>query len=241
MKLAWIKDWVVWATIIWGVLWAVVIGCHFLFSEKTLLLNEWGDLVAGISAGLAFLWLVRGYYQQRDELRLNTKELKRMSDEAAQQTKSMRESLSILKAESEANQASRDREFEPMVYTSNTAKDDNGTRLTLVNDGSNVTLIKQASTSREDHIFLPIGTMLGANHTHEIVLQESEVASSRQEEVNGGSVVYIYFKDRINRSGRISIATDRERAQHEITYDEAYAKHTTLPTLPPSPDSISPP
>ena len=35
-------------------------------------LNEWGDFLAGVSAPLALLWLVVGYFQHGEELRLNT-------------------------------------------------------------------------------------------------------------------------------------------------------------------------
>jgi hypothetical protein len=38
--------------------------------------NAWGDWAAGTFAPLAFLWLVVGYLQQGDELRLNTEVLK---------------------------------------------------------------------------------------------------------------------------------------------------------------------
>ena len=38
-------------------------------------LNELGDFLAGAFAPLAFLWLVLGIYQQRNELRLSTEEL----------------------------------------------------------------------------------------------------------------------------------------------------------------------
>lgn len=41
-------------------------------STSSLPLNEWGDFFAGMMAPLAFLWLVLGYIQQGEELRLNT-------------------------------------------------------------------------------------------------------------------------------------------------------------------------
>lgn len=53
-------------------------------------LNAWGDFLAGVVAPLAFLWLVLGYFQQGEELRLNTKallaqeaELRRQVEETA--------------------------------------------------------------------------------------------------------------------------------------------------------------
>lgn len=38
-------------------------------------LNEWGDFFAGVFAPLAFLWLVLGYLQQGEELRMQAAEL----------------------------------------------------------------------------------------------------------------------------------------------------------------------
>lgn len=38
--------------------------------------NEWGDTFAGFSAGLAFFWLVLGFYQQGKELRAQVEELR---------------------------------------------------------------------------------------------------------------------------------------------------------------------
>lgn len=43
--------------------------------------NEVGDLAAGIAAPLAFWWLVLGYYQQGEELRLSNEALKKQSEE----------------------------------------------------------------------------------------------------------------------------------------------------------------
>ncbi|MGF6127899.1 hypothetical protein QF019_003110 [Pseudomonas frederiksbergensis] len=44
-------------------------------------LNEFGDFVAGIFGPVAFLWLVLGYLQQGDELRLSTKALEDQAGE----------------------------------------------------------------------------------------------------------------------------------------------------------------
>ncbi|MEE9339820.1 MAG: hypothetical protein V3U87_17245 [Methylococcaceae bacterium] len=48
-------------------------------------LNAWGDFMAGLSAPLALLWLVIGYFQQGEELRLNTKALKAQYEELKRQ------------------------------------------------------------------------------------------------------------------------------------------------------------
>ena len=50
-------------------------------------LNAWGDFLAGIAAPLALLWVVVGYYQQREELELQRKEVARLADSSVEQTK----------------------------------------------------------------------------------------------------------------------------------------------------------
>ena len=52
---------------------------------SSMALNEWGDFLAGASAPLALLWLVIGYFQHGEELRLNTKVLRAQEDELRRQ------------------------------------------------------------------------------------------------------------------------------------------------------------
>lgn len=47
----------------------------FIKLEEPLTLNTLGDFLAGVFGPLSFLWLVAGYFQQQQELRLNTEEL----------------------------------------------------------------------------------------------------------------------------------------------------------------------
>ena len=50
-----------------------------------LALNEWGDFFAGFMAPLALIWLVLGYIQQGEELRLNTEALRMQQEELRRQ------------------------------------------------------------------------------------------------------------------------------------------------------------
>lgn len=58
-----------------SVIWVIAFSC-LLYSKRSTLgdlkINEWGDFFAGAVAPLAFFWLVLGYMQQGEELRLNT-------------------------------------------------------------------------------------------------------------------------------------------------------------------------
>lgn len=48
-------------------------------------LNAWGDFLAGVSAPLALLWLVIGYFEHGEELRLNTRALEAQQEELRRQ------------------------------------------------------------------------------------------------------------------------------------------------------------
>lgn len=54
-------------------------------SLRSLELNEWGDFLAGVTAPLALIWIVIGYFLQGEELRLNTEALKAQHDELKRQ------------------------------------------------------------------------------------------------------------------------------------------------------------
>ena len=61
-----------------------------LFADEPiwcLSLNELGDYLAGVFAPLAFLWLVIGYFQQGDELRLSRDEITRQANELEKSVK----------------------------------------------------------------------------------------------------------------------------------------------------------
>ena len=48
-------------------------------------LNEWGDFIAGAFAPMALLWVVVGYLQHGQELRLNTNALRQQQQELQRQ------------------------------------------------------------------------------------------------------------------------------------------------------------
>lgn len=57
--------------------------------------NEWGDFLAGCFAPLAFLWLVLGYLQQGDELRLSTDALRLQAEELKNSVEQQRELVEV--------------------------------------------------------------------------------------------------------------------------------------------------
>lgn len=69
-------------------LWVVsniLLGIYVPGDYSAMTLNEWGDFLAGASAPLALLWLVVGYFQHGEELRLNTEALNAQQEELRRQ------------------------------------------------------------------------------------------------------------------------------------------------------------
>ena len=62
-------------------------------------LNECGDFLAGITAPIAFLWLIIGYMLQRKELTLNTEALLMSKNEIARQANEMEIQTELLQTQ----------------------------------------------------------------------------------------------------------------------------------------------
>lgn len=71
-------------SVIWVAGFSILLYCK-RGTLAALEVNQWGDFFAGAVAPLAFLWLVLGYIQQGEELRLNTEALKAQHDELKRQ------------------------------------------------------------------------------------------------------------------------------------------------------------
>lgn len=66
-------------------------------------LNDWGDFLAGVSAPIAFLWLVLGYLQQGDELKQNTAALRAQEEQLRLQVLESRELVEQYRRHAEAS------------------------------------------------------------------------------------------------------------------------------------------
>ena len=53
-------------------------------------LNQWGDFAAGVFAAVAIVWLILGYFQQNEDIRLQHEELKQNTKELTLQTEALR-------------------------------------------------------------------------------------------------------------------------------------------------------
>jgi len=73
-------------TVAWILFWVLAVWGDFAASalvkvNTTLTLSEWGAFVAGVTAPIAFLWLILGYFQQGDELARNTEVLRAQEEQ----------------------------------------------------------------------------------------------------------------------------------------------------------------
>lgn len=80
-------------SLIWLMIVVSLLHSHALPSN----LNEIGDFVAGMASPLAFLWVVIGYYQSQEALRLQAKELSQSSEALVHQVNEMRVATKLQK------------------------------------------------------------------------------------------------------------------------------------------------
>lgn len=64
--------------------------------------NEWGDFLAGAFAPLAFFWLVIGYLQQGEELRVSSKALQLQAEELKNSVEQQRELVEVTRLQVES-------------------------------------------------------------------------------------------------------------------------------------------
>ena len=142
-----------WVTGIW--LAIVIIGVLVILnttSQGVMSLNEWGDFLAGVSAPLALFWLVVGYFQHGEELRLNTKALKAQQEELQRQVEetailaknsgrqaSAAEQMTQLTKIDQENEVNRKfKEAQPIFYSGGGNSDDRIAALQINNNGGSV-------------------------------------------------------------------------------------------------------
>lgn len=101
-------------TIGWLALGACII--YFRFeSIKEMPLNSIGDFLAGFFSPLAFLWLVIGYFQQGEELKLNTKALELQVHELRLSVEQQQELVAVARADMALSKQAYEREAEQAI------------------------------------------------------------------------------------------------------------------------------
>ena len=101
-------------------------------------LNEWGDFVAGAAAPLALLWLVIGYYQHGEELKLNTMALEAQQRELHQQVKETKQLVETARRDLEYRQEIDAKKISPRFEYERTNKYSDGLGIIIKNVGAEV-------------------------------------------------------------------------------------------------------
>lgn len=118
------------------IIWTAIVG--WLLLEKadsipSLTLEQWGAFLGGITGPVAFLWLVLGYVQQGEELRLNTEALRLQQQELQHQ---VAETAALVKhTESQARAAIDALEIERKRYSDATRAQHTHAQLLLQHTG----------------------------------------------------------------------------------------------------------
>ena len=92
-----------WIGIVMSAFW-ISFWCGYYLSrapETSLHLNELGDFLAGVMSPLALFWLVIGYFQQGEELKLNTEALQDQQEELRRQAKAIEEQVEHFQKQAE--------------------------------------------------------------------------------------------------------------------------------------------
>lgn len=135
----------------------------------TLSLNAWGDLMAGLTAPLALLWIVIGYFQQGEELRLNTEALKAQQEQLRRQVEetavlaanSSRQAVAAEKLafvtleETEHKQLKAKAEFQPIFRANSGTNTGASVRTFIKNTGATV---KNLSVKAQEPVLISISS-----------------------------------------------------------------------------------
>lgn len=101
----------IFCTVIWMIFGFLLIGFK-IDSLKLMPLNEIGDFLAGFFSPLAFLWLVLGYLQQGEELKLNTKALELQVQELRLSVEQQKELVEVTRVDVALSKQAHEREKE---------------------------------------------------------------------------------------------------------------------------------
>lgn len=100
-----------WATAVW-----IVGAIALLLARQEAALkmtpNEWGDFFSGLFAPLAFLWLILGYMQQGEELRLSTEALRLQAEELKNSVEQQRALVEVSRQQVESERQALEYERE---------------------------------------------------------------------------------------------------------------------------------
>ena len=89
------------STVVWIIIVVIVLYFHRFELDKTNL-EGWGNFLAGFISPVAIFWLILGYLQQQEELKINTNALKLQQEELRKQVEETQTLVKLTEAQSKA-------------------------------------------------------------------------------------------------------------------------------------------
>ena len=179
--------------------------------------NAWGDFFAGSFAPLAFLWLVLGYLQQGEDLRLSTEALKLQAEELRNSVEQQRALVEVsrqqVESEREALQEERrlrDEETKPtfILETSGGAFRGDGHstyNIGVANVGNIATAFLITLQDRSGEIHRLYAAPLFDTGQHQVVRVEVNHFN-----LVDGCILRLRFRDKLARSSTFAYKLSRE-------------------------------
>lgn len=180
-------------TIAWLAIGVLLIALNFE-SARSMPLNEIGDFLAGLFSPVAFLWLVVGYFQQGEELKLNTRALELQVNELKLSVEQQRELVEVTRADMAITKMAYELETEreirksqPLLQLSANSYSSSSGKIValealLMNDGypcTSVTLsCREGTLSQTEHPLLPNNAkkLIKYNFYHPVHSFETQVS-----------------------------------------------------------------
>lgn len=213
-------------TAAWIVLGAVLL-ITLGFSGEGVKLNELGDFLAGFFAPLAFFWLVLGYYQQQQELRLNTEqlalqreEMAKMSEEATRQSLVMTETLNLNREEAEKRSLEFERSVVPVLEVVKSearpyrGDGSNSMVVSVKNKGAEFAFIHSTTHGFLHEVSLDRGYKVLKDEVFEITVRNYSSDGLREHPVS------IVFEDRLGRKGSFSVSNIAGGVRPAVEYQD---------------------
>ncbi|MGE0115763.1 MAG: hypothetical protein AB7T07_12880 [Steroidobacteraceae bacterium] len=205
----------VWVSVLWILAMAVLL--YVKRSDVVAMTpNTWGDFFAGVFAPLAFLWLVLGYLQQGEELRLSTQALLLQAEELKNSVEQQQALVEVSRQQVESERDAlaqerqiRDEEARPVLDIDSDGGafrgDGHSTYNISISNVGNTASALVVNLLHKDGRLKRLQSLPLFNKGQHIVVR-TEVAQPKEIE---GAELQIEFRDRLGRTTRLKYAIMR--------------------------------
>ncbi len=141
----------------------------------TMSLNNWGDFLAGAVAPLILLWVIIGFYQNQDDLRLQIKEVAQMARASNRQAQATEESVALSIEEKEL--AARPK---LMYWPGGSSSSRDGQRINIKNRGGEVYGV-DLQHEGDHYMSVTASTVWEADAEYALLVKEKTIGKSQVE------------------------------------------------------------